>query len=121
MLLLLTLGMAIQPVLGALGEMHAVEHAATTPQGDSDHGHEHAHTHAHAVEAGHAHSGDAPDPDHAIGEHGLMHQGGGASFALPQSTPSLACQMPAEARLPDSAPRRLPGDAPDLPFRPPIA
>lgn len=120
LLVLLALGMVVQPALGSLGELHEVEHAVVA---QSDHGHDHGddHAHDHDPDASHDHGGDGSDPDHATGSHGLLHQSGTVSVTLPEVMPCLLRQVPAEPRLPESGPFHLPGDTPDLPFRPPIA
>jgi hypothetical protein len=114
LLVLLALGMVVKPTLGALSELHDMEHAAAIAHSDDGHGH------AHPEDPGHEHGGDESDPDHATGAHGLMHQGASPSIALPDAMMSVSRQASSE-RLPDSGPFRLPGDAPNLPFRPPIA
>lgn len=115
LLVLLALGMTIQPTLAALGELHGVEHAVAA-QSDDGHGH------AHPVDsASHEHPGAPSDPDHATGQHGLLHQCASGSFALPEAIVSLSRPAPSGSRLPQAGPFHLPGDAPSLPFRPPIA
>lgn len=118
LLALLVLGMAIAPTLAAVGELHRIEHAATAT-GDDAHGHAHAAggepTHHHD------HSGDGSDPDHATGLHGLMHQAGSASVAMPDALPAVTRVSLREPLLPEFRRLDLPGDTPDLPFRPPIA
>ena len=119
LLVLLALGMVVQPALGALGELHEVEHAAIA-QSDSGHDHGDDHLHDHDADTGHQH-GDGSDQDHATGPHGLLHQAASASATLPDPVTFLPPQVPAGSHLPESGPLHLPGDAPGLPFRPPIA
>lgn len=118
LLALLVVGMAIAPTLAAVGELHRIEHAAMAP-GDDAHGHVHAadgeHTHHHDD------SGDGSDGDHATGLHGLMHQAGSASVAMPGAPPAVSVVDLREPLLPEFRRLDLPGDTPDLPFRPPIA
>jgi hypothetical protein len=60
---LLLLGLATQPVLIAVGQLHEVEHALFDI---GDHGHE--------LEDGHQDGADSQhDPGHATGSHSLMH------------------------------------------------
>ena len=116
LLVLLVLGMAIQPTLGAMGELHGVEHAVAAAQSDDGHGHAHP-----ADSASHGHPGDPSDPDHAMGQHSLLHQCASASVALPETIMTVSRLAPSGPRLPQAGPFQLPGDAANIPFRPPIA
>lgn len=101
MLALLVLGIMVRPVLGVIGELHVIEHASLASGTDSQ--------------------GNGLDPDHALGVHGLLHQGcGNADSTLPASLDLTALPLaPAVLPFPATAP---PGGAyVDLPFRPPIA
>lgn len=112
---LLVLGMAVSPVLAAVGELHGLEHASMASADD-------AHDHAHSADASpHDHHGGGVDPDHATGGHGLMHQAGSVSVALPDATLDISTQAASGPLLPELGRFHLPGDSPDLPFRPPIA
>jgi hypothetical protein len=118
LLVLLALGVVVKPTLAALGELHDAEHAVQA----SSHGHDHGHTHGHEGDP----SPDprlppAGDPDHAQGTHGLLHVLSTVSLALPDAVVRLAPAPTAALPLPDIEAPRLPGDAPSLPFRPPIA
>lgn len=116
LLVLLVLGIAISPTLAAVGEMHSAAHAAAAAEPE-------VHAHSHSAESGHHHEhpGDDRDPDHATGGHGLMHQACGVSISLPEAMPGIAMPSASGPRLPEFGPFQLPGDSPDLPFRPPIA
>lgn len=115
LLVLLVLGMVVSPVLAAVGELHAMEHAAVTASDG-------AHDHAHAADSDHHdHHGDPVDPDHATGGHGLMHQAGSVSVTLPDAAFTISMQSSSEPLLPGFGRSHLPGDSPSLPFRPPIA
>jgi hypothetical protein len=116
-LALLVLGMVVNPTLAAVGELHAIDHAAAA--WDHDRG-----GHAHSTDTDdhhHAHPGGQPDHDHATGAHGLMHQGGTVSFGLPEAGVVVSDASPCGPLLPEFRRRALPGDCPSLPFRPPIA
>lgn len=112
---LLVLGMAVNPTLAAVGELHGMEHAAMAANDDT-------HDHAHSAESGHHdhHDGEV-DPDHAVGGHGLMHQAGSVSVTLPDAALDISMQAVSGSLLPEFGRFHLPGDSPDLPFRPPIA
>lgn len=110
---MLLLGVVCKPVLGFVGELHAVEHAILAVDGDG-HG---------LPDAGvddHDAGGDG-DEGHTFGVHGLLHQAGGFASSLPAAdsllVPALA---PAEVlpRLDAFSPAR---STLTLPFRPPIA
>lgn len=116
---LLVLGMVIGPTLAVASGLHGIEHAALAAHGDG-------HGHGHAGDAGHHHdardpSGDEADPEHAAGAHGLLHQTGSVSVALPHAMPALTAPTAGAPRLPELRRPCLPGDSPTLPFRPPIA
>lgn len=129
---LLLLGLAIQPVLLAVGALHALEHAMLEarvdrddarrddrdhrahPHDDGDNDHDHAqdlHGHGHGLH----------DPSHASGSHSLMHYqlpGLVADvLAIPALYPPRACD---DAGFP-IADIRLPVAQTTVPFRPPIA
>lgn len=123
MLVLLSLGAMVRPVLNLVGEMHAAEHALLATAGDHAHEHEHEHEHQN-----HHHDGDegddhdfGSDPDHTKGPHGLMHQDDTnttaafwAAWSVPVTVPQDSMQ-PAAAAFPIAAQRLT------SPFRPPIA
>lgn len=112
---LLMLGMVVNPVLAAVGELHGMEHAAMASGDD-------VHDHAHASDSQpHDHHGGGDDSDHASGGHGLLHQTGSAADPLPDATLDISVRAASGPLLPDSGRSHLPGDSPDLPFRPPIA
>ncbi len=50
-----------------------------------------------------------------------MHQASHVSVTLPDIALDIAAPPPSDQLLPEFARRQLPGDSPDLPFRPPIA
>lgn len=134
LLMLVAFGVLLQPVLGALGELHGLSHAMALDRGHGaadahgavhDHDLAHSHDHAHAHASDHAHGapvdghGDAGEP---LGAHGLMHQGClSVSMALlPPGLPGLA---PAPVAMPpDQLLAAGPPPTPfTSPFRPPIA
>lgn len=104
-LLLLALALVVQPVLAAVGELHAVGHATHTVSTDGD-----------------GHASDEDDPAHASGAHALLHQAvpGGACDVLPTASPGpvVGC-LTVEPPLTD--PQARPTMLLTLPFRPPIA
>lgn len=112
LMVLVAFGVLLQPILGAIGALHELEHAVAI---HSDHGH--SHLDGHDTPAG----GDDPAGD-PIGAHNLLHQGGFVA--------SMALLDPASLFFSPI----LVGDPPDrdhaagppalrqtLPFRPPIA
>lgn len=107
-LVLLMLGVVVRPMLNQLSALHGVEHAALA--GANDHGHDHSDDGA-----------PTPDPDHATGAHGLMHQadtGSSANIWTAWVSPPV---IPAASKLPladldSTRPQKL-----TSPFRPPIA
>ena len=115
LLVLLVLGMAIGPILAAVGELHDMEHAAMASS-DGAHDHDRSSDSDH-----HDHHGGEPDPDHATGGHGLMHLAGSVSVTLPDAQLHISMQSASEPLLPEFGRFLLPGDSPSLPFRPPIA
>jgi|APMI01.1.fsa_nt_gi hypothetical protein len=111
LLVLVALGVVIQPMLAIASELHGVDHAAVVI---GDAGHE-----------GHQHDDDGQpeggDPNHAFGLHGLMHQGSAGASSLPPMFFTLAA-VPQSASvlswLDDTAPSGPPlGQV----HRPPIA
>lgn len=77
LLVLVALGVLIQPALAVASELHSIDHAAVTDGGDGHEGHRH-------LEDGQP---EGDDPDHTLGLHGLMHQGNfGTSFMPPMDT-----------------------------------
>ncbi len=107
-LVLLMLGVVVRPMINQLSALHGMEHA--TLAGPNDHGHDYP--------------GDrdrTPDPNHATGAHGLMHQadtGSSANIWTAWVSPSV---IPAASKLPlvdlaSTRPQKL-----TSPFRPPIA
>jgi hypothetical protein len=117
-LALLVLGMVVSPALAAVGELHGVEHAVAAASVEP-HGHTHSadddhHDHDHG-------GGEGSDPDHATGSHGLMHQATSLSVTLPVEPLTVSDVALCEPLLPEFRLLPMPGDAPNLPFRPPIA
>ena len=106
---LLLLGLLCQPVLGFVGELHAIEHAAVAGHAD-----EHAGDHADAA-------GDEGEPDHALGEHGLLHQCSGGASSIPPAHPMLVLATGPTTTLPIVEASQPVGAVLTLPFRPPIA
>lgn len=112
LLVVVALGVLLQPVLGAVAELHDVEH---TVAAQSDHGHGHHDGHDDPV-------GDEDESGDPVGAHNLLHDAGfTASMALldrslrvisptaPGDPPACSCSPgPPIALL-------------TLPFRPPIA
>lgn len=112
LMLLVAFGVLLQPILGALGELHELEHAVAT---HSDHGH--SHLDGHDEPAG----GDDPSGD-PIGAHELLHQGGPAgSMALLGVAPPFFAQVLVREPPDRDHPSGFPGLRLTLPFRPPIA
>ena len=112
LLLVLALGVLLQPILGAVGDLHEVEHAVAV---QSNYGHAHHDDHDDPA-------GDEDVSGDPIGSHNLLHEGGfAASMALLE--PSFRYLLPS----PDGNPPACfhspgPPIAPlTLPFRPPIA
>lgn len=111
LMLLLAFGVLLQPMLGAAGQLHALEHALATP---SDHGHTHHDGHDEP-------SGDDPSGD-PLGAHELLHQGGfAASMALLDSGAPLFSQVRVGEPPERDHASGPPGLRLTLPFRPPIA
>lgn len=110
LVLLVAIGVLLQPVLGALGDLHDAEHAAAV---QSDHGHSHHDGHDEPI-------GDDEALGDPIGTHILLHQGGVAtSMALPE--PSFRLLSPTPAGEPSARTTPAPPIAVlTLPFRPPI-
>lgn len=104
-LLLLALAMLVQPVLAAVGELHAVDHASHVA---SVHDEDHA-----------PHEED--DPAHALGTHALLHQPtcGGACAVFPAALP-VPSFLPATVDLPGADAPGPPRTVLTIPFRPPI-
>lgn len=105
-LLLLALAMLVQPMLAAVGELHAVEHGSHVASAHDD---DHA-----------PHEED--DPAHALGAHALLHQStyGGACAVLSAALP-VPSFLPATVDLSGADAPGLPRSVLTLPFRPPIA
>lgn len=115
LLVLLVLGMVVSPVLAAVGELHAMEHAAMAAN-DS------AHDHVGLADSDpHDHHGSEVDPDHATGRHGVMHQAASVLVTLPATALDISMQSADESFLPEFGRSHLPADSPSLPYRPPIA
>lgn len=108
LLVAVALGMVLQPLWAALGELHQAEHAVAV---HVEHGH--SHHDAHQAPAG------AGDP---LGIHDLLHHAcAPASVALPASdllAPGIAASGSPPQRPEPSAP---PPSRLTSPFRPPIA
>ena len=108
-------GLLLQPVLAALGDLHAIEHATAV---GSDHGHDHGHDHDHPPAAP---SGDDTHQE-ASGLHGLLHAHAGMSAAALLDLPFFNGNCPRGSGpllvMADSGPAAL---YPSSPFRPPIA
>lgn len=113
LLVMVALGVLLQPVLGALGDLHALEHAAAMQS------HDHGHSHLAGHEAPHDGEDALGDP---IGDHGLLHQGGFAmSMALIEPVFQLLPPILMDERLDRSHAPGPPITRLTLPFRPPIA
>lgn len=109
-------GLLLQPVIAALGELHAIEHA-TALEG-SDH-------HGHGADGDHGHSALTVSSDDArhgsSGLHGLMHAYAGIGAAALLDAPSFVGAGPKGSDPPQARPD--PGQIalhPNSPFRPPI-
>ena len=112
LLLVVALGVLLQPVLASMGELHNVEHAVAV---QSDHGHAHHDGHDNPV-------GDDDVPGDPVGAHNLLHQGGvAASVALLEPSFHLVSPMPAGVPPASFHPTGPPIAPLTLPFRPPIA
>ncbi|HUG72061.1 MAG TPA: hypothetical protein VMK82_01435 [Steroidobacteraceae bacterium] len=111
LLLLVAFGVLLQPILGALGGLHELEHAVAA---QSDHGH--SHLEGHDEPAG----GEDPYGD-PVGAHDLLHHGGfAASMALLDPASMIFLTI-----LVGDHPGRDHASGPPalrltLPFRPPI-
>jgi len=122
LLVLLALGMVVKPTLAALGELHDAEHAAHAVAHGHGHDHDHGRQHGPDGDPGpNPHSPAPEDPDHVLGAHGLLHTQGSVSLALSDIPIRLVPVAAPALPLPDLDAPRLPGDAPSVPFRPPIA
>lgn len=112
LLLVVALGVLLQPVLGAMGELHDVEH---TIAAQSDHGH--AHHDGHDDPAGDEEASGDP-----LGAHNLLHDAGfAASMALFDFSFRVVSSI-----APGDPPACFHSPGPPiapltLPFRPPIA
>ena len=115
LLVLVVLGMVVSPTLAAVGEVHGIQHAVAAGSDDA-----HGHTHS-ADSDPHDPGGDESDPEHATGGHGLMHQSASLSVTMPDEPLAVSEVAPGEPLLPEFRRLHLPGDSPNLPFRPPIA
>lgn len=112
LLVLVALGVLMQPILTSLSELHGLEHAVAV---HSDHGHSHHDGHD-----------DPPADDDApgdpIGLHGLMHT---CNVAASMTFPEAGLLVTAYVAASDPPDRAHPFGPPDthltLPFRPPIA
>jgi len=118
LLALLVLGMVVSPTLAAVGELHGVEHAVAAAS-DHAHGHTHSADNDHH-DRDHDGDGDGSDPEHAAGGHGLLHQGASLSVTMPDEPLAVSEIALCEPLLPEFRRLHLPGDSPNLPFRPPI-
>ena len=109
LLVLLALGVMIKPVLAEIGELHSAEHELSMA----------------AVDHGAHHHGDHDEhggPDHAQGQHGLMHQGGaGQPVGIAMSSIALPPMHFGRVILPPLHATPLPRQTATTPFRPPIA
>jgi hypothetical protein len=135
LLLMLALGLVARPLLAQIGALHGDAHAVAAlahgdAGGDGDghahahdaHGHAHDHSHVGNPDAGADQDrGDAGDPDHALGAHGLLHQTCGLTVGMPALPVQLALPSPPAASPPDVSTPRLRADPSSFPFRPPIA
>ncbi len=116
-------GLLLKPVIGALSELHAFEHASALDAG-AGHGHGSGHGDE-GVDHHHAPLQAAPDgetPHDLAGLHGLLHACSGMSPAAMLELPALGCTRLLGSDPPsmDSAPGRF-ASHPSFPFRPPIA
>jgi len=109
LLALLVLGLAVNPTLTFVGELHGADH--TRAVNAVGHHHDEAGLHD-----------DAPDTDHTEGAHGLLHQSsGGGSFSDSVAVIKLPAvpYEPVVIALPTPLP--VPLQHVTGPFRPPIA
>ncbi|MBS3895845.1 hypothetical protein [Silanimonas sp.] len=111
-------GLLLQPVLAAMGDLHALEHAMAVDgehAHDPGHGHDHAHNHPQATTP----SGDLPHE--ATGLHELLHTHAGMSAAALLGVPFFQGEGPESPRpspvMRDTDPLTLHLGSP---FRPPI-
>jgi hypothetical protein len=105
-------GLLLQPVIAALGDLHAYEHATALDEpGDSGQGD--AHDHAH---------GDGDDaPGDASPLHGLLHACAGVTAIAMFDVPRFHSAGPKADLRPFAAPDAAPlARHPASPFRPPI-
>ena len=116
---LLLVGLAIQPVLVAAGQLHELEHAIAAREA-ANHAHADGHTHTNT----HAHEHDHEphhDPGHATGSHSLMHHHAVTSAA--DVPPSMRICATAVAGKPEFPVPELPAirGRYTVQLRPPIA
>lgn len=110
-------GLLIQPVLAALSELHALEHATAL---DSDHHHDHVGGDDRAVTL--QASPDGETPHDLTGLHGLLHAYAGMSAVAVLDLPTLECACLNGSDPPSATPDRGRfASHPSFPFRPPIA
>lgn len=107
-LVLLMLGVMIRPMINQFSALHDVEHATLT--GANDHGHDHPDE-----------LDPTPDPDHATGAHGLMHQADTGSSANIWTTWIAPPVMPVASNVTLSDLASTMAQRLTSPFRPPIA
>ncbi|HEY5803051.1 MAG TPA: hypothetical protein VIT90_05090 [Lysobacter sp.] len=107
----LLLGLATQPILIAVGQVHEIEHAAFGLEGH-DHGSEA--DHRDGVPSDH-------DPGHATGTHSLMHHQTVVVVAIVPSVGALCGVVATSPTTFNPLRRNLPTGGCGLPFRPPIA
>ncbi|HEY5851929.1 MAG TPA: hypothetical protein VIT62_14335 [Lysobacter sp.] len=107
----LLLGLATQPILIAVGQVHEIEHAAFGLD-DHDHGSEGDH-----------HDGAPCDhhPGHATGTHSLMHHQSVVVVAVVPSVGALCGFVATSPTIFNPLQRIVPTGGCGLPFRPPIA
>lgn len=108
-------GLALQPVIAALGDLHELEHRSVIEDG---------HGHAHGLDGHHHHAEEPADGDGSHGVsvlHGLLHSCSGASATALFDPPTVICPNAPKSDPPRVAPDRGPiASHPTSPFRPPI-
>lgn len=111
-LVLVALGVLMQPILRSIGDLHDMEHTVAL---QSDHGHSHHDGHEEPPR-------DDQAPGDPLGLHGLLHQFGAVGSMALLEPASLLASAPVTGGPPDRA--RVPGPPASRltsPFRPPIA
>lgn len=111
LLLVVALGVMLQPVLGAMGDLHDVEHTVAT---QSDHGHAHHDGHDDPV-------GEKDPSGDPVGAHNLVHKAGFATSMVILDSTERFLFVVSDRDPPACFTSVGPPIAPlTLPFRPPI-